>query len=460
MNLSKINSIFFIGIGGIGMSALARYFKAQGKTIAGYDRTCSELTQQLEREGMTVFYDDDVEKIPQGIDLAIYTPAVPLDLNIFETIAERSIPLRKRADILGVITRERETIAVAGTHGKTTTAAILAHIFFESETGCTALIGGIANNYRSNFFTKNDGPFIVEADEYDRSLLFLHPKAAAINSMDADHLDVYGAAKSLQETYSEFANQIDKTGFLVLRKGLEPFIFTDVKVLTASIDNPRANYFAENIRIENGYYRFDLQTPQGLIPNIVFGGNGAMNVLNAATASAIALNYGIDKETLRNALKSFAGVRRRFEFRIRAERFALIDDYAHHPKEIESALAAVRELYPNQKVTAIFQPHLYSRTRDFADEFAQSLSAADRVLLLDIYPARELPIEGVTSSLIAEKIGKARAQIVSKEDLAAAIVAERPEAVVMLGAGDIDRLVAPVEAALSEFWQIKNEITI
>ncbi|MDR0364484.1 MAG: UDP-N-acetylmuramate--L-alanine ligase [Bacteroidales bacterium] len=457
MDLSKVNNIFFIGIGGIGMSALARYFKAQGKTISGYDRTCSELTKQLTKEGMSIFYEDDSDKIAKDIDLAIYTPAVPLDLNIFKEIAKRSIPLRKRADILGTITRGKEMIAIAGTHGKTTTSAILAHMFYQSAIGCTALIGGISNNYQTNFFSKGDGIFIVEADEYDRSLLFLHPTAAAINSMDADHLDIYGVEQSLQETYNEFANQIDKKGFLILHKGLESHIFTDVKILTVSIDNSHANYFADNIRIENGYYHFDLFMPDGVITNLVFGGHGAINVLNAVTASAIALNYGIDKGVIRDALENFSGVRRRFDFKIRTKEFALIDDYAHHPKEIESALLSVKELYPKKKITAIFQPHLYSRTRDFAEGFAKTLNIADEIILLDIYPARENPIAGISSSLIAEKITKEEVQIVSKEHLIEKLIDQAPEIVVMLGAGDIDRLAEPVENALRKFWNYNND---
>lgn len=450
MNWSGANSIFFLGIGGIGMSALARYFKAQGKTVSGYDRICSPLTEQLSREGMYIFYEDDPTKLPWPIDLAIYTPAVPLYLDLFEKIAAEGIPLRKRAEVLGMITAKEETIAIAGTHGKTTTAAILAHIFYQSKIGCTALIGGISNNYESNYFSTGKGPFIVEADEYDRSLLYLHPKIASINSMDADHLDVYEEVEALRETYNEFANQVTSKGFLVVQKGLEPMLFTPAKIFTASLTNGHANFFVNNIRIVEGYYCFDLFTPTGIISDITFGGCGLINITNAVTAMTIALIYGIDIKTIKDALKTFAGVHRRFEFRIRTPKLVLIDDYAHHPKEIQETLKSVKDLFPDKRITTIFQPHLYSRTRDFATEFAEALSISDSLILLDIYPAREEPIENVSSATILEQVSIENARIVAKENLIAEVIKSRPEVVVMLGAGDIDRLVGPMERALME----------
>ena len=441
-------TIFLLGIGGIGMSALARYFRLRGHGVSGYDLTPSPLTEQLVGEGITVFYDDDSTKLPTDIDLAIYTPAVPNTLGLFTTLAQRNVPLKKRAEVLGHIAAPHETIAIAGTHGKTTTTAILAHIFYQSTVGCTAFVGGIVNNYNSNFFSKGNGPVIVEADEYDRSLLYLHPAIAAINAMDSDHLDIYGTQDAVVETYNLFAAQVAPTGFLVVKKGLEAHINAAAKIFTASIEDHRADYFAENICIADGYYRFDLHTPQGTITDVVFGAGGLVNIANAVTAAAIALQYGIDTDTLKAALQSFAGVQRRFQFKIRNEKVVLIDDYAHHPEEIRMLLQSVRDLYPDKKITAVFQPHLYSRTRDFADGFAETLAVADELLLLDIYPARELPIEGVSSAMILSKMPKKNGKLVSKQNLVNELVNNKPQVVVMLGAGDIDRLVAPVEAAL------------
>ena len=444
----KTNTIFFVGIGGIGMSALARYFKLQGKDVSGYDLTPSPLTERLIAEGISVFYEDNPTKLPQNIDLAIFTPAVPDNLKLFATLAQRNVPIKKRADILGQITRQHETIAVAGTHGKTTTTAILAHIFYQSPVGCTAFVGGIANNYQSNFFSNSNTPFIVEADEYDRSLLHLNPAAAAINAMDSDHLDIYGTQDALIETYNLFANQIDSNGFIVVKKGLENHITATVKVFTASIEDSSADYYPANIRIVDGYYHFDLHTPRGVIDDVVFGGGGFVNIANAVTAAALALQYGIDTETVKVALASFAGVQRRFQFRIRDEKVVLIDDYAHHPEEIRMLLQSVRHLYPDKKITAVFQPHLYSRTRDFAADFAQTLAMADELLLLDIYPARELPIEGVSSDMILSQMPNKNGKLVSKQNLINELLNIKPQVVVMLGAGDIDRLVAPVEETL------------
>ena len=448
MDLGRFNNLFFIGIGGIGISALARYFKWQRKNVSGYDLTPSPLTEQLIREGMTVFYDDDSSKLPDNIDLAIYTPAVPDSLGLFKTLTQRNIPIVKRAAILGQITESHETIAIAGSHGKTTTTAILAHIFYQSPFGCTAFVGGIVSNYNSNFLRSSNTPFIVEADEYDRSLLRLKPTIAAINSMDCDHLDIYGTEEELIKTYNLFANQIDKKGFLVVKKGLEKHINADVEVITVSIEDNRAHYYSDNIRIEEGYYHFDLHTPHGVIEDVVFGGGGFINIANAVTASAIALQYGIDVATVKAALQSFTGVQRRFQFRIRNEKMVLIDDYAHHPEEIRMLLRSVRDLYPDKKVTAVFQPHLYTRTRDFADEFANSLSMLDSLILLDIYPAREEPIEGVTSKMIFDKVTITDKCLCSKEKVINMLKSKEIGVLLTLGAGNIDTLVEPIEKML------------
>lgn len=444
MTISALHNVVFLGIGGIGMSGLARYLNRQNVSVSGYDRTPSPLTTELESEGIAIWYEDHLEKLPKQIDLVIYTPAIPNDLKTFQHLKNEKVPMMKRAEFLGKLVSGHDCLAVAGTHGKTTTSAILGHILYESSFGCTAFIGGIVNNYKSNYFSKNDSPFVVEADEYDHSLLQLFPKIAAINSMDADHLDIYGNQNRLIETYQQFANQIDSNGFLIVKKGLEQNFKCAAKVFTVALSNPQADFYTQNLRIENGIYRFDIQTPDGVIEDVKFGGVGAINVHNAVTASAMAICYGVDIETIKSALRTFSGVHRRLEFHLRTEKIVLMDDYGHHPTEVKAAIESVRMLYPNRKLTVVFQPHLYSRTRDFATDFAASLDLSDECFLLDIYPAREKPIEGVTSQMIIRLMKSKKAYLVSKEQLCKMVLASQPEVVLMLGAGDIDRLIEPM----------------
>lgn len=454
MTISDLNNVFFLGIGGIGMSALARYLNQKKVSIYGYDHVSTPLTDNLIKEGISIIFEDDVQALPKLIDLVIYTPAVPLDLKIFQHLRAQNIPIMKRSEFLGKLTSEHDCLAVAGTHGKTTTSAILGHILYHSRFGCSAFIGGIVNNYKTNYFSKNNGPFVVEADEFDYSLLRLFPKIAAINSMDADHLDIYGNQENLIKTYQQFANQIDKNGFLIVKKGLEQnFDGAAAKVFTVALRNSNADFYIKNLYIENGIYHFDIQTPTQTIEHVQFGGVGEINIHNALTATTMALCYGVEIEAIKTALQTFSGVHRRLEFQIKNDKVVLIDDYGHHPTEIKAAIESVRMLYPNRKLTVVFQPHLFSRTRDFAFDFARSLDFADECFLLDIYPARELPIEGVTSLTIAHLMKSKKVHLVSKQQLCEKVLASFPEVVLMLGAGDIDRLVQPMKKTLNTLIQ-------
>lgn len=453
MEIRDLHSVVFLGIGGIGMSALARYLHQQSISVSGYDRTPSPLTKALENEGIKVWYNDDLQQLPAQIDLVVYTPAIPKDLKTFAALQSSSLCMMKRAELLGKIVAGGDCLAVAGTHGKTTTSAILGHILYHSPKGCTAFVGGIVNNYDNNFFSSHNGTFVVEADEFDHSLLQLFPKIAAINSMDADHLDIYGSQQSLIETYQQFADQISTDGYLIVKKGLESNFHCQAKVYTISIQHPDSDFHTANLRIENGMYHFDIQTPDGLIPNVVFGGVGLINVHNALTATAMALCYGIDKAVIKEQLATFSGVHRRLEFHIRSEKSVLIDDYAHHPAELKAAIESVRMLFPRRKLTAIFQPHLFTRTRDFAEGFAASLDLADECFLLDIYPAREKPIEGITSATIKNLMRNQNVRMTTKEKLCTDVAQSQPDVVLMLGAGDIDRLVQPMKEQLTSILQ-------
>lgn len=448
MNINSLHNVVLLGIGGIGMSALARYLNQLHISVSGYDRTPSPLTVDLQHEGISVWFDDNIENLSKNIDLVIYTPAVPNDLKTFIYLKSKNIPFIKRAEFLGKLVSTNDCLAVAGTHGKTTTSAILAHILYNSPIGCTAFIGGIVNNYNTNYFSKNSGPFVVEADEFDHSLLQLNPKIAAINSMDADHLDVYNNQKTLIETYQQFANQIDSNGFLIVKKGLESNFNCKAKIYTVSLSDLKSDYYSRNLHIENGFYVFDIHTPQGIIENTKFGGVGIINVHNAITATAMALCYGVEKEIIKAQLGTFSGVHRRLEFHLKSEKIVLIDDYAHHPEEIKAAIESVRLMFPNKKLTVVFQPHLFSRTRDFAVGFASSLDLANECFLLDIYPAREKPIERITSETIKNLMRLKEVQIVSKEKICSVVADSNPEVVLMLGAGDIDRLVKPMKELL------------
>jgi len=429
------------------MSALARYFKAKDSYVAGYDRTSTGLTKTLETEGVDVNYKDDVSAIPETIlnnqenTLIIYTPAVPKDHKQFERLKEQDFQVVKRAELLGMVTFQKYCLAVAGTHGKTTTTAILGHLLKETGAKVTAFLGGISEDIQSNLIMQGDDVVVVEADEFDRSFLKLSPNLAAITSMDADHLDIYGDKYELEKSFREFAAKVPKDGKLFVKNGLP------LEGLKIGI-NDDSDFSGQNIRIEDGSYVFDLKTPSEVIKNLKFNLPGKHNLLNAITALAMTIEYGTPTHDLARALYSFEGVKRRFSYKIKTNNLILIDDYAHHPTEISAVHQAVREMYPNKKVLAVFQPHLFSRTRDFAEDFASSLSDFDKVFLLDIYPARELPIEGISSAWLLDKILNPEKALVQKKNLTELIKAEEAEVVVMMGAGDIGEEVETVKKAL------------
>ena len=447
LNLDNIQSFYFIGIGGIGMSALARYFNAQGKHVSGYDKTKTTLTSQLEDEGITINFKDDSSLIPSEVlgdrehSLIIYTPAIPKDHQQFEFLKNKDFNILKRAQLLGQISKEKFTMAVAGTHGKTTTTAILGHLLKESGVKVTAFLGGISEDINSNLIMQGDEVIVLEADEFDRSFLNIHPNYAAVTSVDADHLDIYGKKEELEKSFSEFVSQVSEDGKLFLKNGL-PF-----KGLSIGIEDS-SNYSAKNIKIENGTYVFDLVTPANTLEKLEFNLPGRHNLTNAVTALAMAIEYGSPTGHLARALSSFQGVKRRFNYKIKTEQVVLIDDYAHHPTEINAVHQAVREMYPNKKVLAVFQPHLFSRTRDFAEDFATSLSQFDAVFLLDIYPARELPIEGISSAWLLDLISNPDKKLVSKQDLSSEMKEKDYEINVMIGAGDIGEEVESVRKVL------------
>ncbi|HPW97212.1 MAG TPA: UDP-N-acetylmuramate--L-alanine ligase [Flavobacterium sp.] len=446
MNLNQIHNVYFIGIGGIGMSALARYFQNIGKNVSGYDKTPSALTNELIAGGMNIHFEDNISLIPVNYfvenTLVILTPAVPITHSELNYFLEREFIVKKRAEVLGLITKDTFCFAVAGTHGKTTTSSILGHILYESGADVTAFLGGIVENYNSNLIGSGKSISVVEADEFDRSFLHLHPNIACVTSMDADHLDIYGDASSIESSFREFADKVSDKSKLIVPKGLP------LEGLTVAI-NDEATFTATNIRIENSTYVFDVISPSETIENIAFNLPGHHNLMNALMALAMAKTFGTPTNDIAKALASFKGVQRRFSYQIKTERLVYIDDYAHHPTEIDAVHQAVRELYPNQKVLAVFQPHLFSRTKDFADDFAEKLSRFDEVLLLDIYPARELPLEGITSSWLLSKIENQNKKLVSKFELIPTILKSDATVIVTIGAGDIGELVPSIKKALS-----------
>ncbi|CAM1344693.1 UDP-N-acetylmuramate--L-alanine ligase [Tenacibaculum amylolyticum] len=439
MNLKEIHNIYFIGIGGIGMSALVRYFFKNEKNVAGYDKTHSPITTELERIGIAIHYSDEINAIPKAFldkksTLIVYTPAIPKNHKELTYFMEEGYTVLKRAEILGKITENTFCLAVAGTHGKTTTSSILGHIM--QPLHATAFLGGIAENYNSNLILGEDKVSVVEADEYDRSFLQLSPDIACVTSMDADHLDIYEKHDFLLDSFREFSNKVSQK--LIVAKGLP------LEGLTYAIDE-EADFVAFNLRVGNGAYLFDVRTPSETIQDIEFSLPGRHNIMNALAALAMANLYGVELIEIKNRLKTFTGVQRRFSYKIKTEKTVLIDDYAHHPTEIKAVHNAVREMYPNAKVLAIFQPHLYSRTKDFVDDFAIELSKFDELLLLDIYPARELPIEGVTSEWLLGKINLENKALVTKEAMIEIAGKTEAKVILMLGAGDVGLLVGDVK---------------
>ena len=447
MNLNQIHNVFFIGIGGIGMSALARYFKTIGKNVSGYDKTPSMLTDELIESGIAIHFEDRIDLIPKDYytenTLVIITPAVPVTHSQWNFFLEREYQVKKRAEVLGIITKDTFCFAVAGTHGKTTTSSILGHILFESGADVTAFVGGIVENYNSNLIGTGKTVTVVEADEFDRSFLHLHPNIACVTSMDADHLDIYGTSEEIEASFVEFANKVEDKSQLFITNELP------IEGVTCAV-NEEAVYKAFNVRVGNGSYVFDVQTPTETIRDIAFGLPGRHNLMNALMALAMAKTFGTSSDAIAKALASFKGIRRRFSYQIKTPDLVYIDDYAHHPTEINAVHQAVRELYPNQKVLAIFQPHLFSRTKDFADDFAKSLSQFDEVVLLDIYPARELPMEGITSQWLMNKMTNEDKKLVSKDDLISTIVSSDSRIIVTIGAGDLGEMVPSIKKALYE----------
>jgi len=442
--------LFFLGIGGIGMSALARYFKSQGIEVSGYDKTQTHLTDELEAEGIQVMFEDDVEKMPKEVDMVVYTPAIPKDHKGFNFYKDNGYELRKRSEVLGIISADKFTIAVAGSHGKTTVSSMIAHILTESGFGCSAFLGGIAVNYNSNFLLGHSDVVVIEADEFDRSFHRLAPDMAVITAVDTDHLDIYGSKEAIDEAFIEFANRVSEEGFLVVKNGQS--INDDLPVIDLafySLHDTDADVFCSKYWVTDGGYLFNIsffgQEMTGFRLNI----GGFHNIENALAAITIAFELKITEEKIRKAVASFKGIRRRFEKIVDNGKVVFIDDYAHHPEEIRVFLESVREIYPNKKITAVFQPHLFSRTRDLAEGFAKSLSVADEVVLLEIYPARELPMEGVTSDLIYQQLTSSEKQMISKEQLLDTIKSKKDiEVLVTIGAGDIDKYVSGIKQIL------------
>ncbi|RXG13992.1 UDP-N-acetylmuramate--L-alanine ligase [Leeuwenhoekiella aestuarii] len=434
-NLNNISHIYFIGIGGIGMSALARYFYAAGKQVSGYDKTASTITEGLTDLGIDISFRDSIEDVPSTYKnkentLVVYTPAVPKNHSAYQYYLAEGFLVKKRAEVLGWLTQQKYCLAVAGTHGKTTTSAMLGHLMASCDLPVTAFLGGIAENYQSNLIQQGEEIVVVEADEFDRSFMQLFPNIAAITSMDADHLDIYGDAEALQQSFRDFAAQVQEDGVLFVKNGLP------LDGITIGLED-EAVYAALNIKIGNGAYHFDLKHPDGLLKDLVLNLPGRHNLSNAITALAMALQYGCPADKLAKALFAFKGVNRRFTYRIKTDDEVLIDDYAHHPTEIDAVHSAVREMYPNKRVLAVFQPHLYSRTRDFMQDFAASLAQFDELLLLDIYPAREEPIDGITSQKLLGLIPLTRKEVVTKAVLQEKMEASKASIKVMMGAGDI-----------------------
>ncbi|MFW0717045.1 UDP-N-acetylmuramate--L-alanine ligase [Pedobacter sp. N23S346] len=449
MELSKIKRVFFVGVGGIGMSALARYFAKRGQLVCGYDKTRTKLTETLESEGILITYTDEVSSLPEAFlnpqddTLVVYTPAIPKDAKVLNHFRDLGFILKKRSEVLGIISTGMFCIGIAGTHGKTTTSSIVAHILTDTGYGCTAFLGGIASNYNSNVLYGTNNVVVVEADEYDRSFLTLHPDVAVITSMDADHLDIYGDKNQLEESFKLYASQLKAGGKLYVHEGLP------LENSTSYAASQTANAKALNLRVEGAKFVFDYEDDNQNINDISLMLPGKHNVENTTVAIAIALQLGIDQEKVKQAVANFKGVKRRFEYIVNNESQIYIDDYAHHPEELKACFDAVRQLYPQKKLTVIFQPHLFSRTRDFANEFASVLSTADELLLLDIYPARELPLEGIDAQFLLNKITLLNKRILGKDAVIQYVKNEKPELILTVGAGDIDTIIEQLKNILN-----------
>jgi UDP-N-acetylmuramate--alanine ligase len=461
MNFGKIHSIYFLGIGGIGMSALAQYFIAEGKKVSGYDRSTSPITKKLSSIGADIHFSDDIHLIPKSIrtkeaiknTLVIYTPAIPIDNTELEFFKKNRYLILKRAEVLGFITRQKRTVAIAGTHGKTSVTTMTSFLLRKNGIDCSAFMGGISKNFKSNIVFSNSNIAVVEADEYDRSFLQLKPYVSVITSIDADHLDIYEDKSELIKSFNQFANQTVSGGKLIIKKGLNINLLKSKQIDTYYYSiTEKADFYADNIELTDGLFVFDLHTPFETIKNIRLGLPGRVNVENAVASCAAAIIMGIKPSVLKNALKAFKGVQRRFDYHLKTANKILIDDYAHHPEELKATITSIRELYPTRSITGIFQPHLYSRTRDFADEFASSLNLLDQVILLEIYPAREAPIAGVSSELIFKNIRVKNKFLCRKTELINKLENLKTDIVVTFGAGDIDTYLKQIKKTL------RNEI--
>lgn len=451
MNINTIKSVYFIGAGGIGMSALVRYFLSKGKEVAGYDRTQSELTEELIKEGANIHYEENISLIPDSCKikkdtLVIFTPAIPQTHKEFTYFKENGFEILKRAQVLGMITTTEKGLCVAGTHGKTTTSTLTAHLLHQSHIGCNAFLGGISKNYKTNLLLSETSNYVViEADEFDRSFHWLTPFATVITATDSDHLDIYGTREAYLESFNKYTSLICPGGYLIAKKGIDlsPAVQEGVKIYSYGITD--GDFKAENIRIGNGEIVFDFISPFGNINDIKLGVPVYVNIENGIAAMALAQIAGVSNEEIKNAMPTFSGVDRRFDFKIKEDNLVFLSDYAHHPAEIRQSISSIKALYPDKKVTAVFQPHLYTRTRDFYKEFAKSLSLADEIILLDIYPARELPIEGVTSKLIYDNIQEGKVKtLCKKEELLDLLKKKEIEVLITLGAGDIDNMVPQI----------------
>jgi UDP-N-acetylmuramate--alanine ligase len=444
--LDTIKNIYFIGIGGIGMSALARYFVSKGCVVNGYDKTKTILTEALSELGIQIHYEDNIDLIDKNASVVVYTPAIPESHSELAYYRANGYEVVKRSDVLGWITEGTVNICVAGTHGKTTVSTMIAHLLRDSGYGCTAFLGGIAANYNTNFWSSENNVVVVEADEYDRSFLKLHPSVALITSIDADHLDIYKTPAAFEDAFVSFSEKVKAGGLLLAKKGLaREASFDTSKLVTYSLNGTGASIYAKDITVVNGAYTFTAVGPSWQIEELVLNMGGLHNIENALVAISVAVHLGIDSEKIKIALANFAGVKRRFEYLVKTSDQVLIDDYAHHPAELAALISGVRSLYSNQKLTLVFQPHLYSRTQDLCDGFADSLSAADEVVLLPIYPARELPIPGVTSEMIVHKMTHKNVVLLEKEAVSDWVKKQQPKLLVMAGAGDIDVLIRNIK---------------
>jgi UDP-N-acetylmuramate--alanine ligase len=451
VDLNNIKNIFFIGIGGIGMSALARYFNARGVKVVGYDKTETELTKQLSQEGMSIHFEDDINLIPKNIDLVIYTPAIPKDHKQFNFFLQNNFIVKKRSEILEILSENKYTIAVGGSHGKTTVSSMIAHILRHSGYDCTAFLGGIATNYNSNFINGANETMVIEADEFDRSFLRLKPDIAVITAIDTDHLDIYGSKQNIEDAFLQFTEKVKTNGKVVANENVSILPQIQSEKITYGWSN--SDSVVKNVNYQNGEMSFDFKiiNHKSEIINLKLPMAGSHNAENALAAATVASLLNISSEKIKDALAVFKGIKRRFEFVIKRNDFVFVDDYAHHPEEIKRFLLSVKELYIGKKVTAIFQPHLFSRTNDLQNEFAEALSIADKVILLEIYPARELPMEGVTSKLIFDKIQLEQKVLLTKSELIDYLKKnDKPEVICTIGAGDIDKMVEPIKKLYSK----------